>query len=80
MGKKFLSKMLAVIAIITLIMSDFFALGTSLISYAVEQNVETNNANIEFSTYFKTEAGERVETIETTASQKNLKLYAEKLH
>ena len=77
MGKKLLSKMLAVIAIIMLIMSDLFTLGTSLISYAVEQNVETNNANIKFATYFKTEAGERVETIETTASQKNLKLYAE---
>lgn len=77
MGKEFLRKMLAVITIITLIMSDFFVLGNGLVSYAVEQNKETNNANIEFATYFKNETGEKVESIEVTSNENDLKLYAE---
>ena len=77
MGREFLRKILAVMVIITLMTADFLALGVSLVSYAADLNKETNNNNIEFSTYFKNAAGEKVDNIVESTDKEDLKLYAE---
>lgn len=77
MESKILKKLLAIVMIIMLTATDFFMLGTNLISYAIELNNSTNNKNIEFSTYFKNENGERVESLTEAINREDLKLYAE---
>lgn len=77
MEKKIIKKILAILTIIMLMSTDFFVLGSGLISYAAEIENSTNNENIEFSTYFKNEKGEKVSTLQTSIKSENLKLYAE---
>lgn len=77
MEKRITKKILAIIMIIMIISTDFFVLGSNLKSYAAESNSTTNNRNIEFSTYFKNEKGEKVEKLQTSIKKENLKLYAE---
>lgn len=78
MEKKIVKKILAVLMIIMIISTDFFVLGSNIISYAAESNDSaTNNKNIEFSTYFKNEKGEKVDTLQTSIKAENLRLYAE---
>ena len=77
MEEKIITKILAVIMIFMLISTDFFVLGSGLKSYALETSSATNNKNIEFSTYFKNEKGEKVEELQTSIKMENLRLYAE---
>lgn len=77
MEKKIIKKILAILTVIMLMSTDFFVLGSGLISYAAEIENSTNNENIEFSTYFKNEKGEKVSTLQTSIKSENLKLYAE---
>ncbi len=77
MEKKIVKKILAILLVIMLISTDFFVLGSNLISYATETNSATNNKNIDFSAYFKNAKGEKVETLQTSIKAENLKLYAE---
>ena len=60
-----------------IISTDFFVLGSNLVSYAVENNNATNNKNIEFSAYFKDSNGNKTEKLSTSIKAENLKLYAE---
>ena len=77
MEKKIFEKILAILMIVMLISTDFFVLGSSLISYAATLDSSTNNENIEFSAYFKDENGERVPNISDSIKKNNYKLYAE---
>ena len=77
MEKSIIKKILALFMIFTIMSTDFFVLGTNIKSYAVESSSLTNNKNIEFSTYFKNEKGEKVEELQTSIIKENLRLYAE---
>ena len=77
MKNKILKKLLSVILIIMLISTDFFVLGSTLVSYAINLNSSTNNANIEFSVYFKDPDGVKVSEISENIKRQDLKLYAE---
>ena len=77
MEKKLLKKIIALLMIITIMATDFFVLGSNLISYAATLDGSTNNDNIEFSVYFKNENGTRVDNINESIKKEDLKLYAE---
>ena len=77
MEKKVLKKIIALLMIITIMATDFFVLGSNLISYAATLDGSTNNDNIEFSVYFKNENGTRVDNINESIKKEDLKLYAE---
>ena len=74
MKSKFLKISIVLLLIITLSMYNFIFLGVNLISYAID-DVSTNHKNIEFSAYFKNEAGEKINTLERTNNTKELSLY-----
>ena len=76
MKNKLFKKMLAILIIIMVIATDFFVLGSNLISYAASGD-STNNENIEFSAYFKDENGNRVNNILQSIKKSDLKMYAE---
>ena len=78
MDKKIVKKLLSLLMIITILATDFYVLGSSLITYAAQQlNSETNNSNIQFSAYFKNGSGEKTDSIEKSIKSDDLKLYAE---
>ena len=77
MEKRALKKILVILMILMIISTDFFVLGSNLVSYAVENNNATNNKNIEFSAYFKDSNGNKTEKLSTSIKAENLKLYAE---
>lgn len=60
---KFANKVLAILTIIFLTLSDFLFVGNSLVSYALDI-VNTNNENVEFMAYFTDETGEKLKEIE----------------
>lgn len=77
MEKRIIKKILAIFMIITILATDFFVLGSSLITYASSRiETETNESNIEFSAYLKNEEGEKIDTIEKSIKSGNIKLYA----
>lgn len=76
MEKKMVKKLVALLIIVTILATDFFALGSNLITYAVQINSETNNSNIEFSAYFKN-GSTRVDSTENSIKVEDLRLYAE---
>ena len=77
MEKRLLKSILVILTLVMIISTDFFVLGTNLISYAVNLDSATNNENIEFSVYFKDDNGERIDKITKSIKEENLKLYAE---
>lgn len=76
MEKKIVKKLLALLMVATILMTDFFVLGSHLITYAAEFNSNTNNSNIQFSAYFKN-GDKKVDSIEKSIKSTDLKLYAE---
>lgn len=70
------NKVVAIIVVMLLTMSDFLFVGASTVSYAIN-NAKTNSANVEFSTYFLNEAGEKVEKIEEDINKGDLYLYVD---
>ena len=70
------NKVIAIIVVMLLTMSDFLFVGASTVSYAIN-NAKTNNANVEFSTYFLNQAGEKVEKIEEDINKGDLYLYVD---
>lgn len=74
MKNKGLKISVVILLIITLTMTNFIFLGSSLISYAVD-NISTNHKNIEFSAYFKNDQGEKVTSIDRTSSTQDILLY-----
>ena len=77
MEKRVFKKLLSILMILMIISTDFFVLGSNLISYAAETNGTTNNKNISFSAYFKNEKDEKVENLTASIKNENLKMYAE---
>ncbi len=80
MERKVLKAIVAISLVITLTMANFLFLGASFVSYAIgtlNQSSETNNKNVKFSAYFKTENGERVDIKEESIAEENMKLYME---
>lgn len=75
-GKKVLNKLIAVIAIIAMTMSDFLLVGSNLVSYAVDV-AKTNDSNVEFSSYFVSSAGEKLSKVEADINSTDLKMYVE---
>ena len=74
MKNKGLKISVVILLIITLTMTNFIFLGSSLISYAVD-DISTNHKNIEFSAYFKNDQGEKVTSLDRTASTQEIWLY-----
>ena len=76
MEKKTIKKLLAVMMIITILATDFFVLGTSLLTYATQVTNEIEGyQNIHFSTYFKDEEKTTKQVVKSV-KDKELKLYA----
>ena len=76
MKNKLFRTIIAIMLIIAITVADFALLGTHLVSYALENiNDSTNNANIKFATYFKTDGGEEVSKIEYPMNDTEMKLY-----
>lgn len=70
------NKVIAIIVVMLLTMSDFLFVGASTVSYAIN-NAKTNSANVEFSTYFLNQSGEKVEKIEEDINKGDLYLYVD---
>ncbi|MCI8273786.1 MAG: hypothetical protein HFJ55_06895 [Clostridia bacterium] len=77
MEKTFFKRIIALLTVIVIMAADFVILGTNLISYATTFDSLTNNPNVEFSAYFKTEEGTRVDNISKSIKSNGMKLYAE---
>ena len=76
MNKKVIKKLLAVIMIVTILATDFYVLGSSIITYAANSSNEMEGyPNIYFSTYFKKEENE-TKQISKSIKENDLKLYA----
>lgn len=67
---KTLQKILSILMIIVLMTTDFSVLGIGLKSYAAD-----NTENVEFSAYFTTENGTKVEKINQDVTKQDLKLH-----
>ena len=74
MKNKVLKISVVILLIMTLTMTNFIFLGSSLISYAAD-NVATNHKNIEFSAYFKDSNGNKTTTLERTMDMQDISLY-----
>ena len=75
-GKKVLNKLIAIIVIIAMTLSDFVFIGTSVVSYAVDI-ANTTADNVEFSAYFVNGNGEKLSKIEQATDAENLKMYVD---
>ena len=63
------------IMILTMTITNFIFVGSSLISYALDSNTNTNNNNVEFNVYFKNEKGEQVSDLDVVPSNHDIMLY-----
>ena len=74
MKNKILKISVVILLIMTLTMTNFIFLGSSLISYAAD-TISTNHKNIEFDAYFKDSNGQKTTTLERTADMQEVSLY-----
>lgn len=63
------------VMILTMTMTNFIFVGSSLISYALDNNNNTSHNNIEFNSYFKNEKGEKVSSLDVLANSSETMLY-----
>ena len=76
MKNKVLKTAIVIVLIIALTIADFVLVGTNLATYALENiNNSTDNENIKFSVYFKTEEGEEKSQINYEMTNAEMKLY-----
>ena len=76
MKNKVLKAVIIMLLIVTLTIADFVLLGTSLVTYALENITNTtSNNNVKFAAYFKTE--EEVSRIDYEMNSNEMKLYLE---
>lgn len=66
---------MVLVLILTMTMTNFIFVGSSLISYALDNNSNTNNNNVEFNVYFKDEKGEHVSDLDMIPSKQDAMLY-----
>ena len=74
MKSKIFKISVVILLIMTLTMTNFIFLGSSLISYAAD-TISTNHKNIEFDAYFKDSNGQKTTTLERTADMEEVSLY-----
>ena len=74
MKNKILKTSVILVMILSMTMTNFIFVGSSLISYAADE-VTTNHKNIEFKAYFKNEEGKEVTTLEQATNQEETFLY-----
>ena len=74
MKNKIFKISVVILLIMTLTMTNFIFLGSSLISYAAD-DISTNHKNIEFDAYFKDSNGQKTKTLERTADMQEISLY-----
>jgi len=74
MRSKKIKVIISILLLMTLTMTNFLFVGSSLISYAVE-NISTNHKNVEFEAYFKTAEGEEVSTLEKELNEEEVYLF-----
>lgn len=75
MRNKLFKVSVILVIILTMTMTNFVFVGSSLISYAVGNNNGTNNSNIEFNTYFKNDKGEKVSVTDMVLHNQEALLY-----
>lgn len=77
MKNKILKFSTVLLIITTLIATNFITVGVGLISYAQDNVLETktNNQNVGFSAYFKTQSGEKTASLSTDINSLDTKLY-----
>lgn len=77
-GKKFLNKIIAILAIIALTMSDFIIIGTNLVSYAADVQTTTLLKDcVDFSAYFIDSNEQKTDEIKKDVDTTNLKMYVD---
>ena len=76
MEKRTKKMLLTILMIISVLTTDFYVLGSGIITYAAQLNTETNNTNIEFTAFFK-KGENRVDSIEESIKSDDVRLYAE---
>lgn len=74
MKNKILKISVVLLLIMTLTMTNFIFLGSSLISYAAD-NVSTNHKNIEFEAYFKDENEQKLTQLKRNVDMEEISLY-----
>lgn len=74
MKGKILKISVAIILIMTLTLTNFIFVGSSIVSYAMD-GIATNHKNIEFEAYFKDKDGNKVVTLERTADENEMSMY-----
>ena len=74
MKNKILKISVVILLVMTLTMTNFIFLGSSIISYAADA-ISTNNKNIEFSAYFKNSNGEAVTSLDRTSDVQDMSMY-----
>ena len=75
-NKVFLEKILAILVIASMLITNFSLVGSNLISYAIDM-ISTNNSNVEFYAYLENSNGESGTNIETTVNDDSAKLKIE---
>ena len=75
MKKKAFKWITVVLTILALTMGNFILVAKNSISYAKELFYDTNNKNIEFMAYFKSEEGKELYSKEQLLTENNTKLY-----
>lgn len=74
MKKKFLKVGIAIVLLITLTMTNFIFVGSSIISYALDE-IQTNHQNIQFDVYFKDQQNNRTENLKIMPDVEEVKLF-----
>lgn len=75
-GKKLLNKLIAIVAILAMTLSDFVLVGANLVSYAVDV-ATTTSKNVEFTSYFVEANGDKVSKVERDTDATDLKMFVE---
>lgn len=72
--KGLIYKIIAVLMIVFLNISDLMLIGNSIVSYAIDMS-KTNNSNVELCAYFLNQSKEKIDKIETNIGSEDLTLY-----
>lgn len=74
MKNRFLKIGISIILLLTLTMTNFVFVGSSIISYALNE-IQTNHQNVEFDAYFKDKQNNKTTTLELMSEEEETKLY-----
>jgi len=74
MKNRFLKVGISIILLVTLTMTNFIFVGSSIVSYALNE-IQTNHQNVEFDAYFKDKQNNKTTTLELMSEEEETKLY-----